>query len=190
MASAPPLPTAEFDKPLTVDDLAGRDLPERWELVNGELVEVAPSGGWSSWIGGRCYMLLLEHGERRGLGWAFPADTGFVLFSDRRTLRAPKAAFVRREQGLDPLDPAYISVVPDLVVEVLSPSDRPSAALAKVAMYLEAGVRIVWLVDPDREAVTVFTADAGPVTLVSGAVLDGGEVLPELQAPVADLFAP
>jgi Uma2 family endonuclease len=176
--------------PLTVDDLDGRDLPERWELVEGRIVEVAAAGGRSSRTGGRAYSALLEQGERRGLGWAYPADAGFVLFPDRRTMRSPDAAFIRIERLPDPEDPAFVALAPDLVVEVLSPSDRRGDALAKIGMYLNAGVRLAWLADPDRKTVTVFTTDAPPFTLAVGDTLDGDDVLPDLRIAVADLFAP
>jgi len=174
---------------VTIDELDTLDLPEWWELVEGRVIEMAASGGRSSRTGGRAYAALLEQGERLGLGWAFPADAGFVLFPDRRTMRSPDAAFVLIERLPEPEDPAVISLAPDLAVEVMSPSDRVSDAIAKVAMYLAAGVRLVWLAFPAQWVVTVFTPDALPSTLGVGAILDGGEVLPDLRLPVADLFA-
>ncbi len=58
-----------------------------------------------------------------------------------------------------------------------------------MGMYFDAGVRLAWLVHPERQTVTVFTPEAAQVTLVPGAVLDGGDVLPWFSLPVADLFA-
>jgi Uma2 family endonuclease len=107
-------------------------------------------------------------------------------------MRSPDAAFVLRERlpGVGPDLRLFVPIPPDIAVEVLSPSDRLGDALAKVAMYLQAGVRLVWLADPDRRTVTVFTPDAPPVTLGTEAILDGGDVLPDLRVPVADIFAP
>jgi Uma2 family endonuclease len=61
-------------------------------------------------------------------------------------------------------------------------------ALSKVAMYLEAGVRLVWLVDPATRTATVFRPDKAPRTVVSEGALDGGEVLPGLMIPLAEVF--
>jgi Uma2 family endonuclease len=72
---------------------------------------------------------------------------------------------------------------------VLSPSDRMVDALSKVAMYLQAGVRLVWLIDPDSTTITVFRPDAAPRTMGSGDTLDGGDVLPGFGVPVAEIFA-
>jgi Uma2 family endonuclease len=179
-----------IERRLTVDDLRGVALPDRWELVDGEVIPLSPSGNRSSRIGGRMYGKLLVDGEQAGYGTAYPADAGFVLFPDRRTVRGPDAAFVVKERAVPLDDPAFVPFPPDFVVEVLSPSDRIGEAIAKMGMYLEAGVRLAWLVHPERQTVTVFTPDAPPVTLVVGAVLDGGDVLPWLSLPVADLFAP
>ena len=193
MATAAPNQTTNAETPLlTVDGLEGLDLPESWELVQGRVIELSPTGAWSGRVGGRFYGHLLVAGESTGLGYAFPADTGFVLFADRRTMRAPDAAFVLRERlpSAGPELRAFVPIPPDIAVEVLSPSDRMADALEKVAMYLRAGVRLVWLADPDRRTVVVFTADALPSILGVDATLDGGEILPDLRLPVADLFAP
>lgn len=177
-----------LERRLTVDDLDGMRLPDRWELVDGEAIVLSPSGNRASRIGGRAYAKLYFGSELAGHGIAYPADAGFVLFPDRRTVRGPDAAFVG-ERAVALADPAFVPFAPDFVVEALSPGDRLGDALAKMGMYLDAGVRLAWLVHPERQTVTVFTPDAASVTLVPGAVLDGGDVLPGLSLPVADLFA-
>jgi Uma2 family endonuclease len=82
-----------------------------------------------------------------------------------------------------------VPLAPDLAVEVLSPTDRMGDALAKISMYLQAGVQIVWLVDPSSQTVTVFQPDAAPATLRTGDTLDGGSVLPGFSLPVAEMFS-
>ena len=122
------------------------------------------------------------------MGWVFSAETGFVLFDDRQIVRSPDAAVVLRSRLAEPPD-SFVPMAPDLVTEVLSPSDRMADALAKVAMYLEAGVRLVWLVDPASQTVTIFRPDAVPTTLGAGEVLDGGDVLPGFNGVIAEIFA-
>jgi Uma2 family endonuclease len=130
----------------------------------------------------------LRQGEERGLGWAYPADAGFILFADRQTVRSPDAACVRLERLAAEAE-GFVPIPPDLAVEVLSPSDRMAEALSKVTMYLQAGVHLVWLVDPDSRTVTVFPPDVAPHTLREGDTLDGGEVLPGFSVTVAEIFA-
>ncbi|MCC6314275.1 MAG: Uma2 family endonuclease, partial [Thermomicrobiales bacterium] len=130
------------------------------------------------------------HARANRLGRVYGADSGFVLFPDQETVRSPDAAFVSYEQfPSDERPRGFLRLAPDLAVEVLSPSDRIADALAKIAMHLDAGVRLVWLIDPARRSVTAFTPDAPPTVLPPGATLDGGEVLPGFAVPVADLFA-
>jgi Uma2 family endonuclease len=173
---------------LSVDDLANLVLPEHWELVNGEVVAMNPSSGRSARIGGRIYSLFLRQGEELGLGWAYPAEAGFLLFGDRQTVRSPDAAFIVRDR-MATEEEGFVPMAPDLAVEVLSPSDRMADALAKVAMYIAAGVRSVWLVDPATQTVTIFSPDAPPNKLRGDDILDGGDVLPGFSVPVAELFS-
>lgn len=117
---------------------------KRYELVKGELREMAPTGGRHGRVAIRLGGRLNSYVDEHNLGEVFAAETGFRLSKDPDTVRAPDVAFVARgrlpEEGL----PAgYPEIAPDLVVEVLSPSD------AAVEDWLEAGVKLVWVVYPD-----------------------------------------
>jgi len=173
---------------VTIDEFAEMPLEGIWELIDGEPIELSPAAGRSGWISGNVYRLLANHVRQSQVGWAFPPETGFVLFDDRQTVRSPDAAVVLRNR-LAELPDSFVPMAPDLAVEVLSPSDRMADALAKVAMYLQAGTSLVWLVNPVTRTVVVFRADMDPVTLAGSATLDGGEVLPDFSVPVAEIFA-
>lgn len=174
----------------TVEDLEREGAPEgRWELIDGELVEMSPSSPLSSITAARVTTVLSVHIIPRRLGEVFGADGGFVLFADRELLRVPDVSFVRAERmpAGDDLD-RFPRLAPDLAVEVRSPGDRSTEVAAKVAMYHAAGVPLVWLVDPRDRTVTVHMLGRPPRTLREGDVLDGGDVLPEFRVTVADLF--
>lgn len=175
-------------RPLTIAEFESEARDGLWELIDGELIEVTPSVGLSSMIAsrinGELYIYLREH----PVGYAFSADAGFILFPDQATVRSPDAAFIRRSR-LPEVPAAFIPVPPDLAVEVLSPTDRLSEAVAKVAMYLEAGVSLVWLIDPRKRTATVFRQDELPVTIGEDGTLDGEAVLPGFTLPLAVLFA-
>jgi Uma2 family endonuclease len=173
---------------VTINEFAEMPLQGIWELIDGELLEVTPASGRSSRIGGRLYARLADHAEPSGLGWAFPAETGFILFDDRQTVRSPDAAVVLRDRLIEPPD-SFVPLAPDLAVEILSPSDRIADALAKVAMYLQAGTQLVWLVNPSTRTVVVFQSETDPVLLSEGDTLDAGDVLPGFSVPVAEIFA-
>ena len=175
-------------KRVNIDEFAEMSLQGIWELVDGEPIELTPAAGKSSRIGGRLYARLADHVEPSEFGWAFPAETGFVLFDDRQIVRSPDAAVVLRNR-LTELPDSFVPMAPDLAVEVLSPSDRMADALAKVAMYLQAGTPLVWLVNPATRTVVVFRSEMDPVTLAGSDILDGGDVLPGFSVPIAEIFA-
>jgi Uma2 family endonuclease len=175
-------------RPITIDEFARMPLEGSWELIDGEPVAVSPTAGRSGWIGARILGKLDSFVDSRGLGWAFNAETGFVLFRDRHTVRSPDAAVVLSDRIEAPPD-SFVPLAPDLAVEVLSPSDRMTDALGKVGMYLDAGVRLVWLVDPSINTVTIYRPGAAPATLSEGDTLDGGDVLPDFRLPLAEIFA-
>jgi len=128
--------------------------------------------------------------EPRNLGAVYSGDPGFLIARDPDTVRAPDVAFVQAERV--PAEPVrgYFEGAPDLAVEILSPNDLASQVLDKVHQWLEAGCLIVWVVDPEKKTVTVYEAPDRAVTLVEGDELCGGDLLPGLRLPVAELFAP
>ena len=175
---------------VTVEELETMSLDGLWELIDGELVEVTPASDEPSSLGATIVFLLSQHIRPVKLGRVYGADGGFVLFPGRDTVLAPDAAFVRADRA--PQGEArkhFPRLAPDLAVEVLSPCDRMAEALRKVALYLEAGVPLVWLVDPDSQSVTVFRPDAAPAIFHASDTLEGGDVLPDFRVPVAEIFA-
>lgn len=163
---------------------------ERVELVDGEIVAMVPSSDGSSSIAMTIGYLLGMHVRPRKLGRIYGADAGFVLFPGRETVRVPDVAFVRAERM--PQGAArqhFVHAAPDLAVEVLSPTDRDRDMQAKVAMYQEAGVPLVWVVAPQVQSVRVFSLGQEPVTLTGIDTLDGGDVLPDLRIEVSEIFA-
>jgi Uma2 family endonuclease len=177
-------------RPITIEAFETSPREGRWELIDGEPVEMTPSADESSSIGATMIALLGEFVRPRGLGRLYGADGGFVLFPDRQTVRVPDAAFVRADrmpQG--EARKSFPRLAPDLVVEVLSPSDRTSEVVAKLEMYQEAGVPLIWLVDPDNETATIIAADRPTRVVRQGDTLDGGDVLPGFGVLVAEIFA-
>lgn len=175
-------------RPLTVAEFAEEHREGRWELVDGEPVEMTPSSHESSWIGGEVFFAIHTYLASHPIGRAYPADAGFIIFADRDTVRAPDVAFVRLER-LAALSRTFVAVPPDLAVEVLSPSDRLADALSKVSMYLQAGVPLVWLIDPIRRTAMNFQPEKTPVIIDEHGVLAGEDILPDFSLPLATLFS-
>lgn len=169
--------------PVSVDEFweVARRL-ERAELVGGQVVELAPLGFRHGEIAMTIGTLLHEHVTRGGLG-AVVADTGFILSRDPPTVRAPDVAVVLAPRVPSPRPVRFFPGPPDLAVEVLSPDDRPGESTAKVADYLRAGTRAVWIVDPESRTVTVHTR-GGATRYAVDETLDGAPVVPSLRLPI------
>ncbi|HZS87635.1 MAG TPA: Uma2 family endonuclease [Chloroflexota bacterium] len=182
---------------MTVADLA--ILPDdgwQYELVEGVLVRMPLSGGEASMIAYRLGARLGVYVEDHNLGAVTGADGGYDFSSlgQPDTELAPDAAFVRTENVPDPASPEYEKawpVAPDLVIEVASPHQWRPQMEAKVARYLAAGVRLVWLIWPRWRQVDVWhSGDAEPsLTLLEGEILNGEDVVPGFTYPVDRLFA-
>ena len=115
--------------------------------------------------------------EAHGLGEVF-AEAGYVLARDPDTVRGPDLSFLTRERLMGFDDSRFFEGAPDLAVEILSPSNRPGEMRAKVAEYLSAGARLVWVVDPERRVVTTYRELLRPREVGEGGVLEGEDVLP------------
>ena len=115
-------------------------------------------------------------------------DTGFKLASDPDTVRAPDVAFISRERLPDPQTRSFPALGPDLVVEVLSPDDRPGETLTKVGDWLEGGARLVWVIDPERRVARVYRPDGSETHLAETGTLEGEDVLPGFSCSLSSIL--
>ncbi len=162
------------------------------ELVNGQILE-KNMGAKSGWIGGRLLACLDRYSDDGRNGWAFPNDSGIQCFpDDPNRVRKPDAYFIRPGRlPSEQIPDGWVRVAPDLAAEVVSPNDLYSEVEQKVEEYLEAGVRLVWVIDPVTRTVMVFRPHgAHPSRLSIDGVLSGEDVLPGFECKVADLFPP
>jgi Uma2 family endonuclease len=132
--------------------------------------------------------ILGEFVDTHGLGVVL-TEAGFLLSRDPDTVRGPDVAFVRADR-FDAAEAgrAYFRGAPDLAVEILSPSNRPGDIHARVADYLAAGARLVWIIDPVREIVDVYRSLLMRRRLPAHGVLDGEDVLPGLAVTIAEIL--
>ena len=97
-------------------------------------------------------------------------------------------AFVSRDRLQAPDPEGFFDIAPDLAVEVLSHDDRPGEALAKVGDWLNAGCRLVWVIDTERRVARAYRDDGSESLLDPDDALDGEDVLPGLSLPLHELF--
>lgn len=183
--------TTEQEETITAVDLyAMPDHGGRQELVRGEIVPMSPASTYHGKIVMRIVRHLANHVAENELGEVYAAETGFKLAKDPDTVRAPDVAFVAGERIPPEGEPetGFWAIAPDLVVEVISPHDAASAVQDKVVDYLDAGGRLVWLLDPQARTVTEYAALDQIRVLRTGETLGGGEVLPGFALPLSTLF--
>jgi len=172
------------------DLLAMPDDPDhRYELVEGSLVRMSPTGGTHGLRSMGLGASLAAHAEQHSLGVVLGAETGFNLTRPgerRETVLAPDVAFVRGDNAHLTETDEFPHVAPDLAVEIASPSDSRRRMAEKARRYLDRDVRLVWVVWPRRREVDVWRAGGtAPRTLTAADTLDGGTVVPDFAIPVA-----
>jgi len=174
---------------MTADDLLRTRFPDkRTELVRGVLVVREPAGSRHGLVTMNLGAELAVYGKQTGAGGVYAAETGFKLASDPDTVRAPDIAFVTRERLPPPSTTGYPALAPDLAVEVLSPGERPGEVLAKVADWLSAGTKLVWVVDPERRLARVYRHDGSEAIVTANSALDGEDLLPGFSCSLASIL--
>lgn len=161
----------------------------KYELVEGRVIRMPPPGTRHGVLSMRLGSALCQYVDERGLG-AVSSESGYKLRRDPDTVRGPDVSFIRADRiSKNGIPAGYWQGPPDLVVEVLSPDDRPKHVAAKIEEYLRVGVRLVWVVDPDDRTVTVHRPHAPAVTLTVDDDLSGGDVVEGFTFPLSRLFA-
>jgi Uma2 family endonuclease len=182
--------------PMTADELlAMGDASHGFELVNGVLVRMSPTGFQHGGITLDLGSALNAYVKPRKLGKVMAAETGFLLSHAGQpdTVLAPDVSFVHVDRLPAPTDPnitKFLPLAPDLVAEVASPDQYKPEMATKAQRYLEFGVHLVWIVWPGTKAVDVWRpgSDAPVSTLAIGDALDGQDVVPGFSYPLAELF--
>lgn len=183
-----PLPTYRRWGPMTLEELLA--LPYegvKLEWVAEEAI-MTPAGMEQEDLGAELIHRLKLVVNRDKLGRVYGSSTGYLLTPEK--LRSPDVSFVRRERlpgGRSPR--SFGTFAPDLAVAILAPEWRLKDLGEKLLEYFEAGVRLVWVLDPTVRTVTVYRSLTQTRTLYEGDILDGEDVVPGFTCRVGDLFA-
>ncbi len=175
---------------VTADELLlMREDGYRYELVRGELRKMSPAGHQHGRIALNLTIPLDQFVRANQLGAVYAAGTGFKLAADPDVVRAPDVAFVRRDRVEAVGETGgFWPGAPDLAAEVLSPGETSGEVEEKIADWLDAGTRLVVVVDPENQTVTLYRSHEDIRVLTNDDVLEGGEVVPDWTLPVRDIF--
>lgn len=180
--------------PTVVETVPATQLPDRYEVVNGQAMEIAPMNAFASEIANRLRDRLTAHALRANNGRA----RNDMLFripqaEDQTRNRAPDVAFISFDRWPEDRPMPYrgnpIDVVPNVAIEVVSPTDDAEDVFAKADEYLRGGVELVWVIFPRLRHLYAYTApNVAPQLFTAADTLDGGTVLPGFTVPMAGLF--
>ena len=188
----------EQTKALTIDEFTRLYDEAPFEIIHGKWIPMSPTKFRHSRVSKRVYDAFLRYTDRHDTGEVF-FETVYIL-EDRPNgvegSRVPDVMFIRKESmaryladTTDAEDKPLI-LVPDLVVEVISPTDSYSDVAAKIEAYLEDGVSIIWVFDPQRKNVAVYQGGSRePLIHRAGDILSGGDVAPGFELAVSNIFA-
>lgn len=176
------------EKLLTADQLLRLNIQDkRVELIRGRLVVREPAGPRHGQVAMESAHRIKAYVDAHDLGRVYAAETGFKLETDPDTVRAPDVAFIIKDR-LPEVEPyGYPPWMPDLAVEVLARDEHPAYTLEKVAAWLRAGVRLVWIVDCEKRVGRVYRADGSESLLGVDDAFDGEEVLPGFSCTLNDV---
>ena len=165
------------------------DIPgKRFELVNGEVIEV-PLAGYTH---ARIVMALVRSLDTfvrtHDLGEIYADGLGYVITRMPDSVRGPDVSFLMKEHVPDEDFPGFVPFAPDLAVEIVSPHDRADEVHDKVYQYLAAGTRLVWVLWPKTCSISIFGKGGTNGEFGMEDELDGGDVLPGFRVRIDELF--
>ena len=179
----PPEIPAPVPTTMTLEEFLASDLDD-YEYVKGELIPMSAASLEHAEICVNISSFLRVHVRENRLGGKVLAEAGFRV--GERVLR-PDVAFLSAA-GI-PADLRKASPVPpDLAVEVVSPSDKLYSVIEKAFTYLNAGTRLVWVIEPIAKTVTVYRSESDFETLKSSDTLTGEDVVEGFACQVAAFF--
>jgi Uma2 family endonuclease len=160
-----------------------------YELVKGELRRMTPPGGEHGVTAGKLTVSLGYYVEEKDLGVICVAETGFIIASNPDTVRGPDLAFVSKQRILESGIPkGYWPFAPDLAVEVISPNDAYAKVEEKVLEWLNAGARMVVVINPRKRNVKIYRSQTDITILTESDQLTLGDVVPGFSYPISKLF--
>ena len=179
----------EAAAPVTGDELLGMPWLNPCELVGGRIVRMTPTNPTHGRIEVNVAAALRAFVRTHNLGVVMAGEVGVFTTRNPDTVRAPDILFLSHERDARRTRrDGFLEVAPDLVVEILSPTDRPDAVRRKLHEYFTAGVRMAWVIDPATRTVRVHRPGCESRSVAAGEVIAGDHVLPGFVLPVDEVF--
>lgn len=160
----------------------------RAELIQGEIIEMPPPSYMHGFIELNIASLLRHFVRKHNLGYVFTGEAGLYTKRNPDTVRGVDAMYLSHQRFAQIKSPTYVDVAPELVVEVLSPSDRWREVHDKLAEYFAIGVPLVWVINSSKRQVHVYRSLTELEILSEGDTLTGGDILAGFEVLVDEIF--
>lgn len=161
------------------------DAEKQIEIVDGEVEIKNMPGLRSSGVAARIIVKIGIYLEENNIGELYGADATFMIGENERM---PGVSFVSNEKLKDGEPVNKAEFAPDLAIEVISPTDIYSKILKKIREYLNAGVKQVWLVEPEFQTVAVYKSPMKSETFNAEDTLVCEEILPDFKLHLKEIF--
>lgn len=161
----------------------------RFELRDGEVIEMPPAGKYHGFICGNVAGILRNFAIARKKGYVCTNDAGVIVGRNPDSVRGPDVTFYEDQETADDMQRQYADVPPVLAVEVVSPGDRINDIMQRVAQLLIRGVQTVWVVDPEARDVSICCSGTEPILVSGNEPISGGQSLADFSCPACDFFA-
>lgn len=180
---------AELEHEPTIIDIDSIAVPKGYELVNGQLVEKPNVSNLAIWVSYQFFLKLEEWNRTARIGVALPPESEFACFPNRpHDMRKPDGAFVLgNPESFTPTNEKY-KFPPDLVIEVLSPSNTMGDMFDRFNDYFSAGTKMIWLIDPERRFAQVYYPNFSSIKVSEEDHLDGEQILPGFKLPLKEIL--
>jgi Uma2 family endonuclease len=173
---------------LTIEELHDvvGDVPG--ELIAGRFVPMTPTGRPHARTEVRLATRLETFVSEHGLGEVYTGEVGVLIGRNPDTLRGADIAFVSKQRLVNASPDGFLDVAPDLIVEIISPSDRWTDVMEKIDDYFAIGVSAVWIVNPKRSQISIYRSATNVSLHEAGAVISGEPELPGFTLNTSDVF--
>jgi Uma2 family endonuclease len=158
------------------------------ELIDGRIVPLTPTGGEHGRLEVNLAFELRKFSEQGGLGWTLSGEVGILIHRNPDRVRGADVAFASRDRTPEGPPKGFLEFAPELVAEIVSPTDRWQEMRAKLNDYFSIGVQQVWIVEPDTRSVLVYRSPTEAAKLGEEDTLHGEGILTGFSLPVARLF--
>ena len=186
--SAEATPATTMEQVVTGEELYEMGDIGRCELVEGKVVRMSPVKPGHGRFEFRLAKHISDFVEANDLGEVMVGEVGVYVRREPDTVHGADILYISHERLERATPDSFLDVAPELVVEIMSPSDRWNEVKRKLREYLSAGVNVVWVVEPDERVISVYRSPTDIQEFTTQDDLVAADILPGFSLPLADLF--